>query len=255
MPEPDFLITFPGSYLPMRKFLCLLVFLSTCNTHAQDSMSGTQLLENAIQYHDPEGKWAKFYGQLMISAERPGETERITRVLLNLPAGYFEVSANKDGEEITYTIDKGACTPSLNGKAAISKEDAVTHAIDCNRGITMKNFYSYLYGLPMKLKDSGTIIYPKVVRREFHGKTSLVLKITYEPTVGTDSWYFYFDPETFALQAYQFYHDEAKNDGEYILLEGETMVSGIKIPKIRAWYNNKDNAYLGSDTITDGFAL
>ena len=47
---------------------------------------------------------------------------------------------------------------------------------------------------------------------------------------------FLFDKKTFALKQYQFFHDELKNDGEYIILEDEIIVGGIKMPKNRSWF-------------------
>jgi len=114
----------------------------------------------------------------------------------------------------------------------------------------MKNYYTYLYGLPMKLKDSGTIINEKVKREIFKNKEYLILKVNYTEAIGKDTWYFYFDPSTYALEVYQFYHDEAKNDGEYILLDSLETINGIKMPKTRAWYYNKDNTYLGTDDLS-----
>jgi len=35
------------------------------------------------------------------------------------------------------------------------------------------------------------------------------------------------------------------------LLTEEAIVNGIKMPKIRAWYYNKDDKYLGTDTVVD----
>ncbi len=101
----------------------------------------------------------------------------------------------------------------------------------------------------MKLKDPGTIIFPKTERKSFKGKEYLVLKVTYKKDVGKDTWYFYFNPETYALEVYQFYHDETKNDGEYILLTDESEINGIKMPKNRAWYYNLDDKYLGTDML------
>ena len=51
------------------------------------------------------------------------------------------------------------------------------------------------------------------------------------------------------MEIYQFYHDETKNDGEYILLTEEEIINGIKMPKNRAWYTNKDNMLLGTDIL------
>ena len=112
-----------------------------------------------------------------------------------------------------------------------------------------RNYYSYLYGLPMKLRDPGTHLDPKVEKKNFHGKDYWVLEVRYDPEVGEDLWYFYFNPDTYAMEAYQFYHDVAKNDGEYILLEGEHRLGGMRIPKIRTWYTNKEEKLLGTDTL------
>lgn len=221
---------------------------------AQD-LSGEQLLEKAIQYHDPAGAWASFHGQLSITSETPEKNDRISEVLLNLPAQYYKISASRDGDTITYIMDKGSCSAKLNGNSAISEADAKKHNISCDSGKSMKDYYTYLYGLPMKLKDPGTLVDPEVKIRDFKGKEYLVLKVTYTETVGQDTWFFYFDPSTYAMQVYQFYHDESKNDGEYILLSGEVEVSGIRIPQTRAWYYNKDNAYLGTDTLKKATSL
>jgi hypothetical protein len=77
----------------------------------------------------------------------------------------------------------------------------------------------------------------------------LEIKVTYDPEVGADIWYFYFDPSTFALSGYRFYHDESKNDGEYILLEGEITINGVKFPEKRAWHTHKEGKYLGNDDL------
>jgi len=72
--------------------------------------------------------------------------------------------------------------------------------------------------------------------------------------VGKDIWYFYFDKKTVALIGYRFYHDESKNDGEYITLDGEEIIQGIRIPKNRKWYYNKDDKFLGADFLISGKA-
>ena len=70
-----------------------------------------------------------------------------------------------------------------------------------------------------------------------------------------DVWFFYFDPGTYAMEIYQFYKGEpdgaGKDTGEYILLSGMEEVEGIKMPKTRAWYYNKDDKYLGTDILEE----
>ncbi|MDP5081874.1 MAG: DUF6503 family protein, partial [Winogradskyella sp.] len=120
--------------------------------------------------------------------------------------------------------------------------------------ILYKNYYTYLYGLPMKLNDLGTNLNENVLKKRFKGKDYLVLKATYDATVGNDVWYFYFNPSTYAMEIYQFFKTDTKGNeipdtGEYIILSEETVVNGIKMPKVRAWYYNKDDAYLGTDVL------
>lgn len=146
-------------------------------------------------------------------------------------------------------MDKGDCLLTLNGNADISDADKAAHNISCERTKMMKDYYTYLYGLPMKLKDPGTIIESRVETKTFKNKEYLRLKVTYTEEVGTDTWYFYFDPTTYAMEIYQFFHNESKNDGEYILLTGQEIISGIKMPKTRAWYYNKNDQYLGTDVL------
>ena len=95
----------------------------------------------------------------------------------------------------------------------------------------MRDYYTYLYGLPMKLKDLEQFLIQLLKEKNLKKKEYLVLKVTYEESVGKDTWYFYFNPLTYAMEVYQFFKDESKNDGEYIILEDIVEVSGIKMPK------------------------
>ncbi len=101
----------------------------------------------------------------------------------------------------------------------------------------------------MMLMNEGKFVDSKVQRKVFKGKEYLVVKVNYDEEVGKDTWYFYFDPKSFAMEVYQFFHDESKNDGEYILLSGMEVINGVKMPKTRKWYYNKDNTYLGVDIL------
>ena len=56
------------------------------------------------------------------------------------------------------------------------------------------------------------------------------------------------------MEIYQFYRmdddDNQKDDtGEYIILTEEETINGIKLPKNRAWYTNKDDKLLGTDIL------
>lgn len=232
----------------MKKITIIIAFILSFTSYAQE-ISGKELLSKAITYHDPNNNWNTFNGTLMVTMKTPGKNERKSEIKINLPEEYFYVKASRGENTTEYIVNKNDCTIRFNGVENPSSEIKKEHNLSCKRANLFKNYYTYLYGLPMKLNDSGTIIDEKVTRKTFKGKEYLVLKATYTKEVGKDTWYFYFNPKTYAMEVYQFFK-EAKDSGEYILLSGEETINGIKMPKSRAWYYNKNDGYLGTDELT-----
>ena len=238
----------------MRYFFLFLALQVNILAFAQE-ISGKQLLEKALAFHDPNDNWKSFKGEMLIEMESPNNGTRSTTIQIDLPSNYFKSTVKKDNYTIESELNNEECTLKLDGSTTISAKVKDSLKISCDRAKMMKNYYTYLYGLPMKLKDPGTIIDPIVQKKTFKGKEYLVLKAGYEKEVGSDTWYFYFDPKTYAMEVYQFFHDESKNDGEYILLSEMINVNGIKIPKVRAWYYNKEDVYLATDKLVKGKIL
>ena len=181
--------------------------------------------------------------------EIPKRSNRVSKININLSKEYFSVIAKRDTIITEFIVDKGNCSTIINGDKNPSEALRKKFSLNCERANMYKNYYTYLYGLPMKLKDKGTVIHQKVERKKFKGKEYLVLKATYKKEVGKDTWYFYFNPKTFAMEVYQFFK-ETKDSGEYILLSGLETINNVKMPKIRAWYYNKNNSYLGTDILS-----
>lgn len=238
----------------MKSALFLLsILIVLVNTSCHD-LTSTKLLEKSIEYHDPDNKWNSFNSIFNVIMKSPNQSDRLSQITINLPGDYFQVVATRDSTTTRFTLDNGNCEVALNGSTDISVETAKQNNLNCERANLYKNYYTYLYGLPMKLKDSGTHLDNKIERRTFKGHDYLVLKVTYDEAVGSDIWYFYFNPETFAMELYQFFKTnesgtQINDSGEYILLSDEHMVNSIKMPKNRAWYYNKDNSYLGTDIL------
>ena len=233
-----------------KSTLLLFLAFATISSFAQE-ITGKQLLEKSIKYHDPEGKWETFQGTLYITMETPNKPKRDSEIKIDIPNEYFYVKATQGNKTTEYTLDKEKCTIQFNGKTPTEKEKK-DNKLSCERANLYKNYYTYLYGMPMKLNDPGTIIEEKVNLEKFMGEMYLMLRVTYKKEVGEDIWYFYFNQENYALEAYQFYHDESKFDGEYIVFTGIETINGIKMPKTRAWYYNKNQQYLGTDILRKG---
>ena len=230
-----------------KKIFFLALSFIFMNSYAQQ-LTGKELLDKAIQYHDPNGNWKVFKGTLNVTMTIPNKPKRDSEIKIDLPNDFFYVKATRGENTTEYTIDKKECKIAFNGNQNPSETILKEHKLSCDRANLYKNYYSYLYGLPMKLKDKGTNIHDTVEKKQFKGKEYLVLKVTYDESVGKDTWYFYFNPKTYAMEIYQFFK-ATKDSGEYILLSEEEIISGIKMPKVRAWYYNKDDGYLGTDTL------
>ncbi|KJD35332.1 aspartyl-tRNA synthetase [Tamlana sedimentorum] len=232
----------------MKQLLQCVTLLFSLVVFTQE-ITGSQLLDKAIAYHDPQGHWETFSDSLKIIMDIPEKPNRESKIYIDLPNEYFSVKAKVKNKVSEYIVDKDSVIIGFNGEKNPSEAILKANKLSKKRALLYKNYYSYLYGLPMKLKDEGTIIHEKVEDKTFKGKSYLVLKATYDKSVGKDTWYFYFNKVTYAMEVYQFYHDESKNDGEYILLSDEKLISNIKMPKIRAWYMNKDDKHLGTDIL------
>ncbi len=225
-------------------FIALIGIQSIC----AQSFTGEQLLEKAIQYHDPLGNWDTFQGDFKVVLEMPDKPNRESTITIDLPQEYFKVSTTQDGKVSFREIKNKHCRFSTETKEV---KEAVLGSNECDRTTMFKNYYTYLYGLPMKLADQGTRINELVVRKTFKNKEYLVLRVTYDEAIGSDIWQFYFNPETYAMEVYQFFKGEDETTGEYILLTGELEVNGIKMPKDRAWFYNKNDGYLGTDKLVE----
>ncbi|MBT8321303.1 MAG: hypothetical protein KJO90_06495 [Eudoraea sp.] len=233
----------------MEKLLLLMFVVTLPISGFTQDLSSGELLEKAIAYHDPEDQWSTFQGNFQVIMDSPDRPKRKSAIILDFPLSYFKLTAERAGTTTTFLLEEDSCSLLLNERKDFTAEEAKANQLSCERAHLMKDYYTYLYGLPMKLKDPGTKLDPVVQKKKFKGKDYLVLRVTYDQEVGEDTWYFYFNPETYAMEVYQFFHDESKNDGEYILLEGEELIQDIRMPKVRAWYYNKDDVYLGTDTL------
>lgn len=238
----------------MKHSLLLIIFFAFAKASSQqDSIPFTaqEIIEKSIAYHDPSSNWSTFDGEFKIMMSMPEKLDRLSSIQINLPEEKFSLVATTVAESISYYVKKDSVSVVKSGEILEDVSDK-----DRDRAMMMKDYYTYLYGLPMKLKDKGTIVHEEVEKVWFWNINAYKVKVTYTADVGSDVWYFYFDPETFALKAYQFYKTDEqgeidKDSGEYILISNPKKINGIQIPGDRYWYYNKNTRFLALDKIVD----
>ena len=214
-------------------------------------IDGNELLDKMLAYHDPYNSWDKLSSTVQYHEYRPDNTMRKSLVHFNNAGNSFKMERASDQLVITRGTVGDSCYVLVNGSPKIEAQVDSTLNLDCQRSLLYRDYYVYMQGLPMKLRDYGTIIENQVDMVTFLGSRYYKLKVSYDEMVGSDVWYFYVNPETYAIQAYQFYHDESKGDGEYIVLEGIIEHQGMIWPRERTWYTNIDDQYLGKDVIVN----
>ncbi|WP_116126896.1 DUF6503 family protein [Lewinella sp. IMCC34183] len=210
------------------------------------------LLAASIAYHDPESRWLTEPHALRISESRPGGGDRYTRLLLNPGGGPFTVERTGGGGQVTLEIRQDGYAFTADGQSVTDDSLQMALNLTPDRVKVLRDYYGYLWGLPMKLRDPGTLISPTVYQVYYHGQRALEIEVRYRPETGGDVWHFLFDPDTFALIGYRFYHDrdgDGPGTGEYILLEDEVLQDGIRFPARRHWYRTADKLFLGTDTL------
>lgn len=232
-----------------------LTALLLAATARAEPPTAQDLLQRSIAYHDPDGRFLTEAQRLIFAESRPDGTDRRTEVFIDVAGQRFEIE--RGGERTVAGVwTPETCEMTLDGRSEVTAAEREEHHLTCERLTLLKNYYTYLWGLPMKLEDPGTRL-GRVSATTFPApgcdeKRSVYdLRVTYDEEVGGDVWYFYFDQQTYALVGYRFYHDEAKNDGEVIVLEGETTGEGLRLPQARTWFTHEDHELLGTDTLVE----
>ncbi len=216
------------------------------------AIGGPEVVAKSIAYHDPQGEWLTTGIQFKLGETRPDGRADTSYVNIAEGRGYFKITQSRDGHTIHREHRADGCTLQFDHRSDhFTAEEIKKYRLSCETSAIYPNYYGYLWGQPMKLHDPGTIIDEQAELVDFFGQDLLQVKVTYSEEVGQDIWYFYFHPTTFALSGYRFYHDEAANDGEYILLSGEATVGQMRLPAKRDWYTHQEQKYLGTDAIID----
>jgi hypothetical protein len=207
--------------------LLLIVSLSLAGT----AQTAKEILDKSIQYHDPNGEWRTLKATFYFTETRPNGPDRKTVFTINNARN--EHTLNRNDEEI-YEVS-GAQVKVVKGDKP------------AERGQTLRNYYLYLWGLPMKLLDANTPLNNKVGKKSIDGNASYVLTVNYEK----EDWTYYFDQKSFQLIAYGFKKKDGSGQEEFVALKDEIKVGNMRLPKARSWYESPANKFLGTDILDE----
>lgn len=225
-----------------------MTFLISLLLASPAQMSGEELLQKTIAFHDPKGDFLQGRYRFEIQGEY-ANGQVVPRVAeVDYRDGTLLDRYERKGHTVEARVEGDRCELRADGSASIPDEVVKELRLTCERAQMYRNYLSYLWGLPMKLRDSGTRVDPVAIQGTFEGREVWELGVSYDPEVGTDRWTFFIDRESFAMIGYAFV--QADGDGEVIPLEGMVELSnGVRLPKKRTWYVTKGRKLLGVDTL------
>lgn len=234
---------------PKENFIDHRIKVGIKHLDIKNAMTANELLDKSIAYHDPDNNWDNLDATLNFKTTMADNSERKRTIRINNKMNTFTFDSQYEEGHLQYIVNNNIGEAQWDGNTSVPEEMAKKYRISNDIAVMYRNYYSYLYGMPMKLRDPGTLIEPLVEKVNFYDKTYDRIRVTYDPTVGTDTWYFYFNTESHALEAYQFFKDESKNDGEYILFKETKVINNVRIPRIRHWFYNNNQKFLASDIL------
>ena len=82
------------------------LFVFGCLQSLVQDLTGQQLLEKTIAYHDPNHKWSTFNDQLLVTMDTPNTSSGKSKISINLPSELFYIQASRDMITSVCKLDK-----------------------------------------------------------------------------------------------------------------------------------------------------
>ena len=219
----------------------------------QSQWTAKDWIDYSIKHHDPKGNWSQFNSTIesFSKVDRGGETLEESNRNFKMDNGksYFYLLTSVAEHPLEITIEDDNCTTTWEKKNLTTAEQN-RYINNCAYGLNFRNYYRYLVGLPMVLKDDEAIIKPEVEDSNIEGKSYKKITVNYAPLNSNPTWEFYIDPTDGKLIRsvfIRFNNSAAPATGEIIDYPDHQTFQDIKLPKKMLWYH-LDKKFLADET-------
>mgnify|MGYP001601897300 CR=1 FL=1 len=232
-----------------RNLFFVILFLSCIGNCLSQNLSASQIIEEACDYHDFNNALMTGKYRWHILEKRPGQGDNYCILIFDPANEYYQIKKIYDNESFEYIIEADNYKIKFNGSTSYSDEIAAKYQLTRKRAYLLRDYYYYLWYMPVKLKDKGTEIDPSASKTVFNGMECYLIDVSYPLEDDAEIWQFYFDTKQYYLTGYAFQKAYHSSVAEYILLDEEVVHESLRIPKIRKWYDSSDDQYLGEDIL------
>ena len=239
----------------------ILIFLSilliSCNDQEMQqekvNISGQELWEKTIAYHDPNGKWDSYAGKMhMVTVI--GKNQVFEEIIeINKTENFYKCTWIDKDTEVIKGIKNGEYFFGINEDSNPSEQLKSQYGLSEDNTSSFKEHHTCHFGLPMELKTSGMTVEENVEVVEHDGRKYFALTFIGMPDKVKHLYYegklvLYIDPVTFGMRKIE--RESTKYPPDYTILSGEIDVNNVIIPHMKGVFRSEDDIHRWSSIYT-----
>jgi len=237
---------------------CLFSLTLSAQEIKLKKLTPEKVLDELIQYYDPEDRWAHFKGSVLLYTVRPDGQLISEDIHLDNQMGVYQSFAYQNDSILMRRWDKGTMNYSLNGKTNLSQQSRKQLKLDFEHIQLLKRRHLIELGYPMTLKSLGIKFKPKIKETNFNGKPCFLLVSTGVDAANEEAYPFLKNPVNYYINIDDFSFAGMEfpagirewNLPQFRVVFNQFIeVDRIKIPYVKTYYRLKGDEYLFSTTI------
>ena len=244
-------------------FLMLVFCISNYNYHSiaqiEHSYSAAEILDRAVQFHNPQGNWHNYAGVVKLNTSFSYEHTYGTEIIeIDVSENFYKCIRLAGETRIEKGVKDNQSFRSINGNSNLTEEELIQFGLTDQGIMNIKEWHYFHFGKLPFFITIGSELQNQVTRNNFRGKDCYVLTFIGDSSKVTNPRWageviFYIDVNTFATNGIRW-----SERGVYDCLEGFMNINGVKLPRVRASYTIGDNQIQFVDFFTradDNFSL
>lgn len=207
------------------------------------ALNSRDIIQKSIAFHDPDSHWNQLKAEFHFSSSFSFNDSIPEALEISIDVAKNALRYHNLDRKVDFSFTPDSCWSHQNSSVvSLLSENGPS---DCNNYKWTHNFYTYIWGLPMKLNDPGVIPSNKVLTTVINGISCYQVEIAY----AAETYQFYFAKENYELIAFEFLKNDNSGKGEYIILEGIYEYNSILFPAKRTWMHLQDRSQIGVNQV------